>query len=207
MKKVYNTLMIIMGLVMATQAWAAGPDENGIYADDGKLYTSSAMTTTASCSTLESTRPATVNYWYEGCEACPSDQYCRVSTYTTSGECNQTNAAYYSGVKGKCTAIAATDVKTAEIEGLGTVTYSNGAMNWWSAKTWCEALGLHLIDRTTMTTYFDALSAASGKNYGWTITTWGSAQGDFTCLAYYAYFVNGYMYNANRSNSIYAFCL
>ena len=207
MKKVNYMTLLTLGVVGAVQSMAAGPDENGIYASGGKLYTSAAMTDEVTCGTLARLKAGTVNYWYEGCEACAQGEYCRVSTYTTSGECNQTNAAYYSNVKGICTPIKASDVQTAEIEGLGTVTYSNGSMNWWRAKTWCEALGLHLIDRTTMTTYFDALSAASGKSHGWTMTTWGSAQGDFTCRAYDAYFVDGYMHSNARIGERSAFCL
>ena len=209
MKKGNYIAILTLSVFGAVQGMAAGPDENGIYASGGKLYTSAAMTEEVNCGTLARLKAGTVNYWYEGCEACAQGEYCRVSTYTTSGECNQTNAAYYRGVKGECTPISPSDVKqTAEIAGLGTVTYSSGSMNWWSAKTWCEALGLHLIDSTTMTTYFDALSAASGKSYGWTMTTWGSAHGDFTCGAYYANFVNGSMYRGTRDGSFQsAFCL
>ena len=207
MKKVCNALVLMLSVLGASQCMAAGPDENGIYASGGKLYTSAAMTEEVSCGTLASLKPAMVNYWYEGCEACAQGEYCKVTSYKTQGECNETNASYYSGVKGKCTAIAATDVKTAEIEGLGTITYSNGTMNWWSAKTWCEALGLHLIDRTTMTTYFDAISTASGKSHGWTGATYGSAVGDFTCRVRRANFGNGTMDTSGRSGSPYAFCL
>ena len=39
------------------------------------------------------------------------------------------------------------------------------------------------------------------------MTTYGTAVGDYTCIAYYANFLNGIVYNAYRQfNSLYAFC-
>ena len=207
MKKVCNALVLTLGVLGAFHGMAAGPDEHGIYASGGKLYTSATMTEEVTCGTLARLKAGTMNYWYEGCEACAQGEYCKVTSYTEQGECNTTNASYFKNVKGACTAIDPSDIKRAEIEGLGKVTYSDKTMNWWSAKTWCEALGLRLIDREKMATYFDALYAESGKRYIWTITTVGSAVGDYTCRAYNANAANDSTNYYSRTKPFGVFCL
>ena len=55
--------------------------------------------------------------------------------------------------------------------------------------------------------YLDKIYEETLKNYGWTMTTYGTAVGDYTCLAYTAHFLNGHINNGYRQNSGYsAFC-
>ena len=54
--------------------------------------------------------------------------------------------------------------------------------------------------------YLEKIYEETLKNYGWTMTTYGTAVGDYTCRAYYAYFRIGLVGNDPRQDDGYAFC-
>ena len=54
--------------------------------------------------------------------------------------------------------------------------------------------------------YLDKIYEETLKNYGWTMTPYGTAVGDYTCYAYQAHFLNGSVSNHTRRSGNYAFC-
>ena len=54
--------------------------------------------------------------------------------------------------------------------------------------------------------YLDKIYEETLKNYGWTMTTYGTAVGDYTCIVYLAYFLHGNVNTGGRQYDYSAFC-
>ena len=75
-------------------------------------------------------------------EQCGEGKFCAVMPSKVKGKDGSTK---YDFASNHCAPLSEYPAKTAEIDGLGTVTYSPSRMNWWSANNWCEALGTNVL--------------------------------------------------------------
>ena len=132
---------------------------------------------------------------FDGCRTnadCGEDELCNLDETTTGQSCTQQPGA------GTCQSLNTTTV--------GSYTGSTDYMNWWSAKNFCEALNMSMIDISTKCSNWSAIkSNSSGTctemkiggsyNYYWTKTLRNS------CLAFYVYPSYGRVYRSNRSSN------
>ena len=141
-----------------------------------------------------------------GCPGgCPSGQYCKVTDYSINGDCNSTNANYWTVNSGQCTALGT--VRSRSINGTGMVYYSNTRFTWWDASNWCEAQGKRLLTYDEASSNLNNLYSlwAGTYWYAWTSTSSPANLGNGSCAAYVAQLYYMRMDDGKRSNGDYMY--
>ena len=146
---------------------------------------------------------------------CGKDEFCRFESCTYATDAGTTCDVPANGVCTALTGSYAEKVVENPKEPLYGVTYSDAAMNWWSASNWCQANGSSLMSWATLNTLSGgdsndarktALQGGLGKTGG---NVWlEDAYSSDNCRARCVYLSEGLVRRSSRYNgdTYYALC-